>query len=107
MLLKYTLVSIVIFISTLTASAVAVTPQEAIPTTMSNWELKAMEASKAWGISYQEFINEAEEFLLAYKESNRSLSYINSIEDLIILKKPSIDTTYDKEKTIKFLVPID
>ena len=60
------------------------------------WEQAAAIAALSWGMDYKAFRIEAEEFLKAYKKNHPSSRYPASVEDLIILPKPNMETLRKK-----------
>ena len=53
-----------------------------------DWERMAREAADSYHISYEVFIKEADQFLMKFKKEHPGTNYPNSLEDLVIFKKP-------------------
>lgn len=53
-----------------------------------DWERMAGEAADSYEISYEAFIKEADQFLMKFKKEHPGTNYPNSLEDLVVFKKP-------------------
>lgn len=55
------------------------------------WETQFRKAAKSYGVTYEEFRQEAEIFLRDYRENHPTSLHVSSIKDLVVIEKPDFN----------------